>query len=368
MVQSGAMLRRLSSRVSPRHRRMNLEHLDRMTHRRLNPLTGEWVLVSPRRAERPWRGQVETITSPTAARYDPDCYLCPGNLRANGVRNPNYGSTFVFTNDFASLEPDIPQARIDEGGKALVVAENEAGTCKVVCFSPRHDLTLPGMSLEEIAALVEVWADEYAGLGARPYINYVQIFENRGEMMGCSNPHPHGQIWANQTIPNQPCLEQASQAAYRSKHGSCLLCDYLQVERRAGIRIVCENDSFLALVPFWAAWPFEVLLLSQKHCRDFASFTPAERTALADILKRVTTRYDNLFAILFPYSMGFHLAPTDGEPHPEWHFHAHFYPVLRAANLRKFMVGYELLAGPQRDVTPELAGKMLREASEIHRF
>jgi len=339
--------------------------LERTTHRRLNPLTGEWVLVSPQRAQRPWRGRVENLTGPAAASYDPDCYLCPGNLRANGLRNPNYRSTFVFTNDFASLEPDLPQARIDEGGRALVVAENEAGTCKVVCFSPRHDLTLPRMSLEEIAAVVEVWADEYARLGALPYINHVQIFENRGEMMGCSNPHPHCQIWANQTIPNQPHLEQESQAAYRSRHGSCLLCDYLQVEQRTGIRIVCENDCFLGLVPFWAAWPFEVLLVSKKHARDFAPFTPSERTALADILKRVTTRYDNLFAISFPYSMGFHLAPTDGEPHPEWHFHAHFYPLLLAANLRKFMVGYELLAAPQRDITPELAGKMLREASEV---
>ena len=351
--------------VSARHRRMDLEHFDRLTHRRLNPLTGEWVLVSPKRAERPWQGQIESATGPTAVTYDPACYLCPGNLRANGEPNPNYGSTFVFTNDFASLEPAIPQARIDEGGRALVVAENEAGTCKVVCFSPRHDLTLSRMSRKEIAAVVDVWADEYAGLGALPYINYVQIFENRGEMMGCSNPHPHCQIWANQTIPSQPRREQDSQAAYRNRHGSCLLCDYLQVERRAGIRIVCQNDCFLALVPFWAALPFEILLISQKHSRDFAPFTPSERTALADVLKRVTTLYDNLFGISFPYSMGFHLAPTDGEPHPEWHFHAHFYPPLRARTLRKFVVGYELLAAPQRDFTPELAAKKLREASEV---
>ena len=300
-------------------------------------------------------------------RYVPDCYLCPGNLRANGVRNPHYGSTFVFTNDFASLEPDIPSARIDEDGRALVVAESEAGTSKVVCFSPRHDLTLSRMSVEEIARVIEVWTDEYASLGALPYINYVQIFENRGEMMGCSNPHPHCQIWANQTIPNQPRLEQDSQAAYRGRNGSCLLCDYLDLERKVGIRIVCENDSFLALVPFWAAWPFEVLLISQKHSRDFVPFNPSERTGLADILKRVTTRYDNLFAISFPYSMGFHPAPTDGEPHPEWHFHAHFYPLLRTANLRKFMVGYEMLAARQRDITPELAANQLREASEVQR-
>jgi len=341
--------------------------LERTTHRRLNPLTGEWVLVSPNRAQRPWRGQVENMSGASPPRYDPDCYLCPGNLRANGVRNPHYGATFVFTNDFASLEPDIPSARIDEEGRALVVAESEAGTSKVVCFSPRHDLTLSRMSVEEIARVIEVWTDEYASLGALPYINYVQIFENRGEMMGCSNPHPHCQIWANQTIPNQPRLEQDSQAAYRASNGSCLLCDYLDLERKVGIRIVCENDSFRALVPFWAAWPFEVLLISQKHSRDFVPFNPSERTGLADILKRVTTRYDNLFAISFPYSMGFHPAPTDGEPHPEWHFHAHFYPLLRTANLRKFMVGYEMLAARQRDITPELAANQLREASEVQR-
>jgi len=351
--------------TSPGHRRMDLENLEPIPHRRLNPLTGDWVLVSPNRAQRPWQGQVENTTAPSARSYDPACYLCPGNSRANGVRNPNYSSTFVFANDFATLESGIPHARIDKGGRALVVAETEAGACKVVCFSPRHDLTLPGMSLEEIARVIEVWTDEYAALAALPSINYVQIFENRGEMMGCSNPHPHCQIWANQTVPNQPRREQDLQAAYRSRHGSCLLCDYFELEHKAQTRIVCENASFLALVPFWAAWPFEVLLISKRHVRDFAPLERSERTDLADILRRVTTRYDNLFAIPFPYSMGFHLAPTDGEPHPEWHFHAHFYPPLRTANLRKFMVGYEMLAAPQRDVTPEVAASRLRESSEV---
>jgi len=348
----------------PGHRRMDLEILDRMPHRRLNPLTREWVLVSPHRVQRPWQGQVETMAAPIPPSYDPGCYLCPGNSRAKGERNPNYDSTFVFTNDFAALKSDVPQGKIDEGGRALVVAESEAGTCKVVCFSPRHDLTLPRMSRKEISAVIEVWTDQYAELGALPYIRYVQIFENRGELMGCSNPHPHGQIWANQTIPNEPRREQESQASYRSRHSSCLLCDYSQLERRVGIRVVCENDSFLALVPFWAVWPFELLIISQRHSRDFVPFGPSERADLADILKRVTTRYDNLFARSFPYSMGFHPAPTDGEPHPEWHFHAHFYPVLLSATWRKFMVGYEMLAAPQRDITPELAANKLREASE----
>jgi UDPglucose--hexose-1-phosphate uridylyltransferase len=349
----------------PGYRRMDLENFERIPHRRLNPLTGDWVLVSPNRAQRPWQGHVENTTAPSAPSYDPACYLCPGNSRANGVRNPNYSSTFVFANDFATLESDIPHARIDEEARTLVVAETEAGTCKVVCFSPRHDLTLPGMSLEEIAAVIEIWTDEYAALGALPNINYVQIFENRGEMMGCSNPHPHCQIWANQTVPNQPRQEQDSQAAYRSRHGSCVLCDYFELERKDRARIVCENPSFLALVPFWAAWPFEILLISKRHVRDFVPFDRSERTDLADILRRVTTRYDNLFAIPFPYSMGFHPAPTDGEPHPEWHFHAHFYPLLRSRTLRKFMVGYEMLAAPQRDITPEVAASRLRESSEV---
>jgi UDPglucose--hexose-1-phosphate uridylyltransferase len=346
---------------------MDLELIDRMPHRRLNPLTQEWVLVSPGRVQRPWQGQVENIATPSAPSYDPGCYLCPGNARANGERNPKYGSTFVFTNDFPALKSDVPQERIDEGGRTLMVAESERGLCKVVCFSPRHDLTLPRMSREEIASVTEVWTEQYAEIGALPYINYVQIFENRGELMGCSNPHPHCQIWANHSIPNEPLREQESQASYRSRHSSCLLCDYAQLERRLGIRLVCENESFMALVPFWAVWPFEVLLISQRHSRDFLPFDRSERRDLADILKRVTTRYDSLFAISFPYSMGFHPAPTDGEPHPEWHFHAHFYPVLRSASLRKFMVGYELLAAPQRDITPEIAASKLREASEDQR-
>ncbi len=346
---------------------MALDDLNQIPHRRFNPLNREWVLVSPHRAERPWQGHIEKNGAAKAPQYDPGCYLCPGNERAGGVRNPAYHSTFVFTNDFAALQPDTPDARIDQGGRGLLVSESEAGTCKVVCLSPRHDLTLSRMSLEEIAAVVEVWTDEYKQLGSLPYIDYVQIFENRGEIMGCSNPHPHCQIWANHTVPNEPRKEQDSQAAYAEKDGSCLLCDYLALERKAGSRVVCENDFFVGLVPFWAVWPFEILLVSKSHARDLVALDGPMRNGLADLLKRITTRYDNLFDIPFPYSMGFHQAPTDRKPHPEWHLHAHFYPpLLRSATVRKFMVGYEMLAAPQRDFTPEAAADRLREAGEVH--
>ncbi len=310
---------------------------------------------------------MEVATSAPALAYDPTCYLCPGNQRAGEARNPNYPTTFVFNNDFVALKPEVKPARQDDSGRGLLLSESEAGICKVVCFSPRHDLTLPRMTIPEIAGVVDTWAKQYAEIGSLPYIDYVQIFENRGEIMGCSNPHPHGQIWSSRTLPNEPRKEQESQKSYSENNHACLLCDYLQLETKAGTRMVVENTHFAALVPFWAVWPFELLLLSKQHAGHLGSLDPAMSIGLADIVKQITTRYDNLFEISFPYSMGFHQSPTDGEAHPEWHLHAHFYPpLLRSATVRKFMVGYEMLAGPQRDITPEQAAATLRNLSPIH--
>jgi UDPglucose--hexose-1-phosphate uridylyltransferase len=334
-------------------------------HRRYNPLTREWLLVSPHRTQRPWQGQVEKVAAEEIPRYDPACYMCPGNARVGGERNPEYAQTFVFTNDFSALKEDVPAGAWDEGG--LLVAASERGICRVLCFSPRHDLTLARMETPDIRAVVDLWADEYVELGARDFINHVQIFENRGAMMGASNPHPHGQIWASESLPNEAVKEHAAQAEYFESRQTCLLCDYLELETERGERVVCANEHFTALVPFWAVWPFETMLVSRRHAASLDELNDDERDALADILKRLTTRYDNLFEVSFPYSMGFHQRPTDGAAHPEWHLHAHFYPpLLRSATVRKFMVGFELLGGPQRDITAESAAERLRGLSEVH--
>jgi len=336
-------------------------------HRRYNPLTRDWVLVSPQRTERPWQGQAEEVTGEIQLRYDPTCYLCPGNARAGGVRNPQYGGTFVFENDFAALRPNTPEGKFDQAG--LMVAEAERGICRVVCFSPQHDLTIARMSVSEINKVVDIWAEQYQELGARSFINWVQIFENRGATMGASNPHPHCQIWANSSAPNESYKETVAQSDYYTSNQSCLLCDYLALERKSGERLVCENEGFYAIVPFWAVWPFEIMLISKEHLTGLDKLSDQERTALADILKQETTRYDNLFQVPFPYSMGFHQRPTDGRAHPEWHLHVHFYPpLLRSATIRKFMVGYELLATPQRDITAESAARRLREISINEHF
>ena len=334
-------------------------------HRRYNPLSREWVLVSPHRTERPWQGQVEQTPPEVRPQYDPKCYLCPGNSRAGGVTNPKYSHTFVFTNDFAALLPDTPAGSMDEGG--LLQAEAECGTCRVVCFSPRHDLTLSEMDNDDIALVVDTWADQYEELAKTSSVNYVQIFENRGAMMGASNPHPHGQIWATEHLPLLVEREAGAQLEYYEKHGKTLLADYISLELQEKSRVVCENDHFLVVVPFWAVWPFETLVVCKRPAGAVSDLNSHERIALADILRRVTTRYDNLFNVSFPYSMGFHQRPTDGKPHPDWHLHAHFYPpLLRSATVRKFMVGYEMLAEPQRDITAESAAERLRALPEEH--
>ncbi len=334
------------------------------SHRRLNQLTGEWVIVSPHRTKRPWQGQTESPNVLPLAKYDPDCYLCPGNERVGGHRNPDYDGVFVFDNDFAALTADeTTDAPLDP----LLVSHRERGASRVVCFSPDHSLTLARMESSALRSVVDEWARQYDELGSMPYIDHVQIFENRGEMMGASNPHPHCQIWATESIPNEPAKERARQAEYHSRTELCLLCDYLKVELESGERVVCENKNFAALVPFWAVYPFEILLLGKRHTGSISELDGDERNSLADILRRLTIRYDNLFETPFPYSMGFHQAPTDGGSHEGVHFHGHFYPpLLRSATIRKFLVGFEILGSPQRDLTPEQAAARLRDLSEVH--
>lgn len=334
-------------------------------HRRFNPLTQEWVLVSPHRTQRPWQGQVEAAPPEASLRYDPNCYLCPGNARAGGVKNPAYEGTFVFENDFAALRSDTPAGAVEE--RELLRARSETGECRVVCFSPRHDLTLARMSVKEIRAVVDTWSREFLELGKQRNMRAVHIFENRGAMMGCSNAHPHGQIWANESVPDGLAREVTAQKDYFQKHKSSLLEDYLHLEMEKKERLVCANEHFVAVVPFWAVWPFETLLISRRCVSALPELQEEERDGLAQILRQLTIRYDNLFKTSFPYTMGFHQRPTDGSAYPDFHLHAHFYPpLLRSATIRKFMVGYEMLAMPQRDISPELAAAQLRELPEIH--
>ncbi len=335
-------------------------------HRRLNRLTGEWLLVSPQRTDRPWQGQVERVSSEPLPAYDPACYLCPGNERAGGLRTPGYRSTYVFDNDFPALLPAAaPAGAAAPSTDRLRVAEPERGICRVVCFSPRHDLTLGAMDTADLGAVIDTWVRAYTELGALDWVDHVQIFENRGALMGASNPHPHGQIWANERLPTEPAKELREQRRYAAAEDGCLLCDYLAAEIPTGDRMVCANEHFVALVPFWAEWPFETLVQPRAHRAALPDLDAGERAGLADILRRLTRRYDRLFGVTFPYSMGFHQRPTDGADYPEWHLHAHFYPpLLRSASVRKFVVGYELLGQPQRDITPEIAAQRLRDLPE----
>jgi UDPglucose--hexose-1-phosphate uridylyltransferase len=331
----------------------------------LNILTGEWILVSPHRSQRPWLGQKELAPDKALPEYDSSCYLCPGNQRAGGAINPDYASTFVFKNDFSSLLPDSSSQEIHTSD--LLFARGERGLCDVMCFSPRHDLTLAEMDEKAIELVIKAWSDEYVSIGSLPYINHIQIFENKGEVMGCSNPHPHCQIWAQESIPTEPAKEIAQMNDYGQRKNGCLLCDYLALESRENERIVLENKDFVVLVPFWAVWPFETMILPRRHMASINEMTESEQTSCASVIKRLTTRYDNIFSISFPYSSGIHQAPTDNTAHPEYHFHMHFYPpLLRSAAIKKFMVGYEMLAEAQRDITAERAAELLRSQSDVH--
>lgn len=335
-------------------------------HRRYNPLTDEWLLVSPHRAKRPWQGQVEPDTSQSLPTYDENCYLCPGNARTSGEENPQYEDTFVFTNDFQALLPDTPEAV--STGPDFIRAESVQGHCRVICFSPRHDLTFARMSASEISKVVDMWVAQYAELSQR--YAWVQIFENRGEAMGCSSPHPHGQIWSVSAIPEIAQKELRAQKSHYARHDSALLLDYVNYELKTQERVVCENESWAVVVPYWAAWPFETIVLPRRAVSRLTDLSDVERGHLADIIGRLSVRYDNLFQTSFPYSMGWHNCPgvqPSEEDLNAWQLHAHYYPpLLRSASVRKFMVGFELLAEPQRDLTPEQAADRLRGLSEKH--
>jgi UDPglucose--hexose-1-phosphate uridylyltransferase len=331
-------------------------------HRRFNPLTGEWLLVSPHRTKRPWQGQVEKVAESGLSSYDLTCYLCPNNQRSGGIKNPDYTSTFVFDNDFAALYPDVEGEKLSEND--LFVAESERGICRVICFSPNHSLTLAKMETVEIKSVVDVWQSQTADLSKNDFIRSVQIFENRGEMMGSSNPHPHGQIWASESVPNELKKELDSFENYRKKHQTCLLCDYATAEIKKNERLVAQNDNFAVIVPFWAVYPFETIVVSKRHFGSFLDISEAEKTDLADALKQITSRYDKLFNVSFPYSMGFHQSPFNVDFAGDIHFHGHFYPpLLRSATVRKFLVGFELLGTPQRDITPESAAERLKNVN-----
>ncbi|WP_109436368.1 UDP-glucose--hexose-1-phosphate uridylyltransferase [Aquimarina sp. AU119] len=333
-------------------------------HRRFNILTGEWILVSPHRTKRPWQGKNEEPAKFSQVSYDENCYLCPGNTRASGDVNPEYTAPFSFTNDFAALLQDVPEEQFDDG---LLKAESESGICKVVCFSPNHALTLPIMKVEEITQVIALWQEEFIGLGKRSDINYVQIFENKGAVMGCSNPHPHGQIWAQRSIPEEIIKKTQQQEHYWKDHKKSLLGAYLEQELELKERILVENEHFVALVPYWAIWPYETMIIPRRKVETIDQLTDEEVRDFADIIKILTIKYDNIFKTSFPYSAGIHQAPTDGLNHEEWHMHMSFYPpLLRSSTVKKFMVGYELFANPQRDITAEQAALTIRSQSNEH--
>ncbi len=332
-------------------------------HTRWNPLAKRWVLVSPHRTQRPWQGHTETISTGTGEPYDPSCYLCPGNARANGGSNPAYTGTHVFDNDFAALRPHDPPFQFDDG---LLRAVGERGLSRVLIYSPDHGLTMSRMTQPQALDVIALWRAQFAAIERVEWVRSIMIFENRGAMMGASNPHPHGQLWANETVPDEIAIEAASQKEFFSQHAETLLSRYVAQELRARERIVVENDHFIALVPFWAVWPFETMVVPKRAYGAVVDQTPEEDAALAGILRELTARSDNVFDTPFPYSMGLHQRPVNAASKPGWHFHMHFYPpLLRSATVRKFLVGYELMAWPQRDITAEAAAKHLREVRGI---
>lgn len=344
---------------------MDSFNISEHTHTRKNLLTGEWILVSPHRTKRPWQGKVEDLQQNIRPEYDEFCYLCPGNKRAGDQTNPKYRDPFTFVNDFASLLKDAPDGNMNVDN--MLLAESSSGICKVVVFSPNHKLTLPELKVFEIEKIIELWCEEIIDISKDKTIKYIQIFENKGEIMGCSNPHPHGQIWAQNSIPLEVAKESKQQKLYYAKHGESLLSAYLNVELKQKDRVVYENNSFVVIVPFWAIWPYETILISKRHVTNLVEFNTSEKRDLAIAIKEITTRYDNLFQISFPYSSGIHQAPVNEGNCEEWHWHMHFYPpLLRSATVKKFMVGYELLANPQRDITPEMAAETLTKVSSIH--
>ena len=329
------------------------------SHKRFNILTGEWVLVSPHRAKRPWQGQNEEISNEKHPIHDPNCYLCAGNTRVNGEENPKYDDVFVFINDFAALQTTSPKFAVNEG---LFIAESEQGICKVVCFSPDHSKSLADMSVENINKVVKAWQNQYTELGSNNMVNYVQIFENKGAVMGCSNPHPHGQIWSQSTLPNEVDKKDQRLKAYFIKNNSNLLGDYLKQELEANERIIYQNDAFIVLTPFWAVWPFETMIVPKKQCENITMISQQDSLNFADAISKTTKAYDKLFNCSFPYSSGIHQSPTNGEINDHWRWHMSFYPpLLRSASVKKFMVGYEMFGSPQRDITPEQAAKRLRD-------
>jgi len=340
--------------------------LNECAHRRYNPLTGEWILVSPHRMRRPWEGQAEKPDHSQPPAYVKTCYLCPGNTRAGGIQNPDYRETFVFTNDFGALLPETGTSAESDPDE-LFISEPQSGICRVICYSPRHDLTIARMRPENAVAIVDTWIEEYRSLASNPAISHVQIFENRGAMMGCSNPHPHGQIWASSSVPATVAAEVKHQQRYHERHQRCLLCTYLDKERGLGERILFENSSFVALVPYWAVWPFETMIIPRHHQSSIEAMSNDEKRDLAAIMVELGICYDNLFLTAFPYSMGIHQQPTDGRDYSFLHYHFHYLPpLLRSSSIKKHMVGYEILAEAQRDLTPEAAAARLRKLPKAH--